>query len=65
MTWTLNFDEVLIPSPQCLQCKWLDDVGLRCAAFEDTPIPEDIQLNLHNHRFAFEGDGGVRFTARL
>ncbi len=64
MIWTLNFDEVLVSPPQCIQCIWLDDVELQCAAFEDTPIPEEIQLNLHNHRFAFEGDGGVRFIAR-
>ncbi len=61
---SLHFDEVTVPSPQCLQCKWLNEAELTCPAFGDVPIPEEIQLNLHDHQFAFEGDSGVRFTAR-
>ncbi len=60
-----SFDEVRVPSPQCLHCKWLDEMGLRCPAFGDVPIPEEIQLNLHDHQYAFDGDGGIRFTAHL
>ncbi|MGZ4944506.1 MAG: hypothetical protein ACXVIG_07750 [Halobacteriota archaeon] len=64
MMRALFFDEVAVPSPQCVNCKWLNETELRCPAFGDVPIPEEIQLNLHNHQFAYEGDSSVRFKAR-
>ncbi len=62
--YRLNVDDVVVPSPQCLECEWLDRQGLTCPAFGDAPIPDDIQLNLHDHQFAYEGDSGIRFKAR-
>ncbi len=58
-------DEVVVPSPQCLECKWLNRQELTCPAFGDAPIPEEIQLNLHDHQRAYDGDSGIRFEARL
>ncbi|MGZ4914528.1 MAG: hypothetical protein ACXV3U_06640 [Halobacteriota archaeon] len=60
----LHFDEVVVPSSQCWNCKWLNENELRCPAFGNAPIPEEIQLNLHDHQLAYEGDSGVRFKAR-
>ncbi len=59
-----HFAEVRVSPSQCLNCKWLNSPKLRCPAFGDVPIPEEIQLNLHDHRFAYDGDSGVRFEAR-
>jgi len=59
-----QFEDVTIPSPQCLECGWLDREKLRCPAFGDKPIPEEIQLNLHDHRHAYRGDNGIRFADR-
>ncbi|MGZ4908986.1 MAG: hypothetical protein ACXV5F_10095 [Halobacteriota archaeon] len=42
MMRALFFDEVAVPSPQCVNCKWLNETELRCPAFGDAPIPEEI-----------------------
>ncbi len=61
----LYFEGVTVPSPQCLDCAWFNRQELTCPAFGDASIPEEIQLNLHDHQFAYDGDGGVRFKERF
>jgi len=53
---------VAVPVPQCLSCVHLDRETFKCSAFDDRPIPEDIQFNLCDHRYPYPGDHGVRFT---
>ena len=47
--------------PQCFDCKrWREnDV---CVAFPDR-IPDEILLNLHDHKQPYPGDGGIRFES--
>ncbi|HYA32448.1 MAG TPA: hypothetical protein VEG65_00390 [Candidatus Bathyarchaeia archaeon] len=54
-------DMVIAPLPQCVRCKHLDRATLQCPAFGNEQIPEDIQLNLSDHRFPYPGDHGVLF----
>ena len=53
---------IAVPVPQCLSCAHLDRVTFKCSAFDNQPIPEDIQFNLWDHRYPYPGDRGVRFT---
>lgn len=49
--------------PICLQCKYLHRVNgeaFTCDAFGDG-IPDDIILNVHDHRLPLQGDGGILF----
>lgn len=55
---------VAIPSPQCLKCKHLNRETLTCPAFGDKPIPDDIQLNLSDHRYPYPSDHGIQFEDR-
>ena len=57
-------DLIAAPLPQCIKCKHLDRGTLQCPAFGDTPIPDDIQLNLSDHRYPYPGDHGVLFEER-
>ena len=57
-------DLIAAPLPQCIKCKHLDRGTLQCPAFGDAPIPDDIQLNLSDHRYPYPGDHGVLFEER-
>jgi hypothetical protein len=57
-------DIVAAPLPQCVRCKHLDHGTLQCPAFGDEPIPDDIQLNLSDHRYPYPGDHGILFEER-
>jgi len=57
-------DLVAAPLPQCIKCKHLDRGTLQCPAFGNKPIPEDIQLNLSDHRDPYPGDHGILFEER-
>jgi hypothetical protein len=56
---------VAVPLPQCLECKHLNRETLKCPAFGDKPIPDDIQLNLSDHRYPYPSDRGIQFEDRL
>ena len=60
----LSTNLVAAPLPQCIKCKHLDRGTLQCPAFGDKPIPDDIQLNLSDHRYPYPGDHGVLFEER-
>lgn len=47
-------------STQCLWCKHKWSGVLQCDAFPDG-IPPEIVTGLHDHRQAFDGDGGIRY----
>ena len=52
---------VTVIRPQCHGCRHRDRRDpTRCSAFP-TGIPLAIQLNEHDHRQAYPGDGGTRF----
>jgi hypothetical protein len=53
--------EIRIEPAQCLSCKHLNRETVRCAAFGKNQIPDDIQLNLHDHRYPFPDDNNIRF----
>jgi hypothetical protein len=53
--------KIHIEPAQCLACKHLNRETLRCAAFGENQIPDDIQLNLHDHRYPFPNDNNIRF----
>ena len=57
-------DFVEAPLPQCIECIHLDRRTLRCPAFGNKPIPDDIQLNLSDHRYPYPGDRGILFEER-
>jgi len=57
-------DLVTAPLPQCTKCKHLDRGTLQCPAFGNKPIPDDIQLNLSDHRYPYPGDHGILFEER-
>ncbi len=46
----------------CVECKWWNKEGLgfTCRAFPGG-IPREIILTLHDHRFPFPGDHGIRY----
>jgi len=50
------------PAPICVKCKWWNKEGLgfTCRAFPGG-IPREIILTLHDHRFSFPGDHGIRY----
>ena len=48
-------DLIETPLPQCIKCKHLDRRTLQCPAFGNKPIPDDIQLNLSDHRDPYPG----------
>lgn len=52
---------IAVPSPQCLEYKHLNRETLKCPAFGDKPIPDDIQLNLSDHRYPYPSDHGIQF----
>jgi hypothetical protein len=61
---SLWVDIVAAPLPQCIRCKHLDRGTLQCPAFRNKPIPDDIQLNLSDHRYPYPGDHGILFEER-
>jgi hypothetical protein len=61
---SLWVDLVETPLPQCIKCKHLDRRTLQCPAFGNKPIPDDIQLNLSDHRYPYPGDHGILFEER-
>jgi hypothetical protein len=61
---SLWVDLVAAPLPQCIKCKHLDRGTLQCPAFGNKPIPDDIQLNLSDHRYPYPGDHGILFEER-
>ncbi len=48
--------------PQCWGCYHYVG-GCNCYAFV-RGIPDEIWYNEHDHRTAYEGDGGIRFRLR-
>jgi hypothetical protein len=61
---SLRVDIVAAPLPQCIKCKHFDRRTLQCPAFGNKPIPDDIQLNLSDHRYPYPGDHGILFEER-
>ncbi|HYC19403.1 MAG TPA: hypothetical protein VEF35_02120 [Candidatus Bathyarchaeia archaeon] len=61
---SLWVDLVETPLPQCIKCKYLNRRTLQCPAFGKQPIPDDIQLNLSDHRYPYPGDHGILFEER-
>jgi len=59
-----RISEIVVQSPQCFLCKHLNHETLRCPAFGEKQIPEDIQYNLRDHHYPFPGDRNVRFEKR-
>jgi len=52
----INFD------CQCWKCKhWKHGT---CPAFPNQTIPEDIDMNRHDHRQPFPGDHGIRWQPK-
>lgn len=49
---------------QCVWCRHRSADGRRCKAFPKG-IPEAILSNRHDHRYAFDGDYGVRFEPEV
>lgn len=47
-------------SYQCLLCKHFNLASEGCAAFP-LGIPEEILSGQHDHRKAYDGDGGIRW----
>lgn len=47
-------------SYQCLLCKHFSFASEGCAAFP-TGIPAEILSGQHDHRKAYDGDGGIRW----
>lgn len=45
---------------QCVWCHHRSDGGRTCRAFPKG-IPEAIARNMHDHRYPYDGDNGVRF----
>ena len=50
-------------TPQCDSCRHLHEDGCTCDAFPQK-IPEDIFVNIVDHRNAVEGDNGIHWEAK-
>lgn len=50
----------VVQSTQCIDCRHYQGL-LRCDAFGDEPIPQEILSGEHDHREPYPGDNGVRF----
>lgn len=50
--------DMLPMAPQCFNCAHYEDG--RCPAF--SRIPDEIWSNLDDHRTAYRGDGGLRWS---
>jgi hypothetical protein len=60
----VNFHEGEIGISQCVWCRHRSADGRTCSAFPDG-IPEAIASNRHDHRHAYDGDGGLTFEPEV
>ena len=60
----VNFHEGEIGISQCVWCRHRRADGRTCSAFPDG-IPEAIVNNRHDHRHAYDGDGGLTFEPEV